>query len=154
MRWRIEKEVVDGKGNFLIFCMMKFYKHVQKFQPHQLRFSRHSKSNIAKNLTLTSYLKGRNWTFFDRINSKFESVSQKNWAVLKILKISEDLRKRDQNPCLGWHVSLDQLVNPFLGQFQCGNKKCTVMEGLRSWEVNFAYAEDQEKKNALVKLSE
>ena len=40
------------------------------------------------------------------------------------------------------------------GQFICGNKKCNEDEGLRSWEVNFAYMEHGEKKNALVKLSE
>ena len=40
------------------------------------------------------------------------------------------------------------------GQFICGNKKCNEEEGLRSWEVNFAYMEHGEKKNALVKLSE
>lgn len=38
------------------------------------------------------------------------------------------------------------------GQFECGAKKCTEKEGLRSWEVNFAYIEHDEKKNALVKL--
>jgi len=46
---------------------------------------------------------------------------------------------------------------PFLlflweGQFECGAKRCSEREGLRSWEVNFAYVEHAEKKNALVKL--
>lgn len=39
------------------------------------------------------------------------------------------------------------------GQFQCGNKRCENKEGLKSWEVNFAYVEHGEKRNALVKLS-
>lgn len=38
------------------------------------------------------------------------------------------------------------------GQFECGNKKCTAREGLRSYEVNFAYTEAGESKQALVKL--
>jgi len=38
------------------------------------------------------------------------------------------------------------------GQFECGAKRCTERDGLRSWEVNFAYVEDGQKKNALVKL--
>lgn len=38
------------------------------------------------------------------------------------------------------------------GQFQCGNKKCNNDQELKSWEVNFAYVEDSERKNALVKL--
>ncbi|KAK3925078.1 Protein FRA10AC1-like protein [Frankliniella fusca] len=38
------------------------------------------------------------------------------------------------------------------GQFTCGEKHCSVRDGLRTWEVNFAYQEQGEKKNALVKL--
>jgi protein FRA10AC1 len=38
------------------------------------------------------------------------------------------------------------------GQFICGDKRCTNRENLKSWEVNFAYMEKDEKKNALVKL--
>lgn len=40
----------------------------------------------------------------------------------------------------------------FAGQFLCGNKRCEKNEGLKSWEVNFAYVEQGEKRNALVKL--
>ena len=40
------------------------------------------------------------------------------------------------------------------GQFICGNKKCGEKEGLRTWEVNFAYVEQGGKKNALVKIRE
>ncbi|KAJ3327942.1 hypothetical protein HDU76_010862 [Blyttiomyces sp. JEL0837] len=43
------------------------------------------------------------------------------------------------------------------GQFTCGNLRCPTPRGpsappLKSWEVNFAYREDGEIKNALVKL--
>ena len=38
------------------------------------------------------------------------------------------------------------------GQFVCGEKHCTQTDGLKSWEVNFSYLEDERKKNALVKL--
>lgn len=41
----------------------------------------------------------------------------------------------------------------FLGQFICGDKRCNESRDLTSWEVNFAYMEDGQKKNALVKLS-
>lgn len=39
------------------------------------------------------------------------------------------------------------------GQFSCGNKHCKTEDDLHSWEVNFAYLENDEKKNALVKAS-
>ena len=38
------------------------------------------------------------------------------------------------------------------GQFICGNKGCNVDEGLASFELNFAYVEHGEQKQALVKL--
>lgn len=38
------------------------------------------------------------------------------------------------------------------GQFSCGDRHCKDNTGLRTWEVNFAYFEKDEKKNALVKL--
>lgn len=38
------------------------------------------------------------------------------------------------------------------GQFICGCKTCSIQEELRSWEVNFAYVEQDERKNALIKL--
>merc|ERR1712238_115742 len=37
------------------------------------------------------------------------------------------------------------------GQFICGGRKCEEREYLRTWEVNFSYVEETEKKNALVK---
>lgn len=38
------------------------------------------------------------------------------------------------------------------GQFLCGNKICSTKDDLRSWEVNFGYTEDGQKKNALIKI--
>ena len=38
------------------------------------------------------------------------------------------------------------------GQFVCGGRKCEERELIRTWEVNFAYVEEGEKKNALVKV--
>ncbi|XP_011301313.1 protein FRA10AC1 homolog [Fopius arisanus] len=51
---------------------------------------------------------------------------------------------------LRWRTEKEVVVGK--GQFECGNKKCNVKDGLRSWEVNFGYEEHGEKKNALVKL--
>lgn len=38
------------------------------------------------------------------------------------------------------------------GQFVCGEKHCDEKESLKSWEVNFAYREQGNQLNALVKL--
>ena len=39
------------------------------------------------------------------------------------------------------------------GQFVCSAKKCEEISNLRTWEMNFAYKEENIKKNALIKLS-
>jgi len=51
---------------------------------------------------------------------------------------------------LRWRIERELISGK--GQFICGNVDCTETENLHSWEVNFAYKEDNEKKNALVKL--
>lgn len=50
-----------------------------------------------------------------------------------------------------WRIEREVVTGK--GQFICGNKKCEEHAALKSWEVNFAYLEHSEKKNALVKLS-
>lgn len=52
---------------------------------------------------------------------------------------------------LRWRIEKEVISGK--GQFICGNKICNEKEGLRSWEVNFAYIEQGQKKNALIKLS-
>lgn len=52
---------------------------------------------------------------------------------------------------LRWRIEKEVVSGK--GQFICGNKYCNSQENLRSWEVNFAYVEHGEKKNALIKLS-
>ena len=49
-----------------------------------------------------------------------------------------------------WRIKQEVLDGK--GQFMCGNKRCREKENLRTWEMNFAYIEHGEKKNALVKL--
>ncbi|CAG8447992.1 11233_t:CDS:2 [Acaulospora colombiana] len=39
-----------------------------------------------------------------------------------------------------------------IGQLICASTRCSEKNDLKSWEVNFAYIEDGEKKNALVKI--
>uniref|UniRef100_A0A1Y1KC86 Protein FRA10AC1 homolog n=1 Tax=Photinus pyralis TaxID=7054 RepID=A0A1Y1KC86_PHOPY len=59
-------------------------------------------------------------------------------------------RYKENKIALRWRVEQEVVIGK--GQFTCGNKICTSNEALRTWEVNFAYKEDGEKKNALVKI--
>lgn len=53
---------------------------------------------------------------------------------------------------VGMRWRVEQEVVNGKGQFSCGEKRCGEQEGLRTWEMNFAYTEQGTKKNALVKL--
>ncbi|XP_074645744.1 protein FRA10AC1 homolog [Tubulanus polymorphus] len=64
--------------------------------------------------------------------------------------IADLSRYKENKIALRWRIEKELIAGK--GQFVCGNKKCAESEGLRSWEVNFAYVEANEKKNALVKL--
>ncbi|XP_036936828.1 protein FRA10AC1 isoform X1 [Acanthopagrus latus] len=62
-----------------------------------------------------------------------------------------DLSRYKENK-FGFRWRTENEVVSGKGQFQCGNKRCEKQDGLKSWEVNFAYVERGEKRNALVKL--
>ncbi|XP_065565172.1 protein FRA10AC1-like [Artemia franciscana] len=62
-----------------------------------------------------------------------------------------DLRFYKENKvALRWRTEKELVEGK--GQFSCGEKHCSEKDHLRTWEVNFAYAEHGQKKNALVKL--
>ncbi|RIA95414.1 folate-sensitive fragile site protein Fra10Ac1-domain-containing protein [Glomus cerebriforme] len=51
---------------------------------------------------------------------------------------------------LRWRIEKEVITGK--GQFICASTRCSNTSELKSWEVNFAYMEDGEKKNALVKI--
>lgn len=51
---------------------------------------------------------------------------------------------------LRWRTEMEVVAGK--GQFSCGNKRCDAADGLRSYEVLFAYLEHDERKRCLVKL--
>ena len=59
-------------------------------------------------------------------------------------------RCEDKKIALRWRTEGE--VKSGKGQFVCGEKRCKEGEMLSSWEVNFGYVEQGEKKNALVKI--
>lgn len=51
---------------------------------------------------------------------------------------------------LRWRTEKEVVLGK--GQFICGSTRCDETKHLESWEVNFGYMEDGQKKNELVKL--
>lgn len=64
--------------------------------------------------------------------------------------IADMSRYKENRIGLRWRTEKEVVSGK--GQFECGNKNCSSREGLRSYEVNFAYKEAGESKQALVKL--
>ncbi|XP_038046835.1 protein FRA10AC1 homolog isoform X2 [Patiria miniata] len=80
-----------------------------------------------------------------------KKLAKRYWDKLfKEYCITDLSRYKENKIALRWRIEKE--VAEGKGHFSCGNKRCAEREGLRSWEVNFAYAEHGEKKNALVKL--
>ena len=59
-------------------------------------------------------------------------------------------RYKENKVAMRWRT--EQEVVTGKGQFRCAARKCEEQDRLRTWEVNFAYVEESEKKNALVKV--
>lgn len=49
-----------------------------------------------------------------------------------------------------WRIEKEVIIGK--GDTICSEKKCAKTEDLQTYEVNFAYIEDELKKNALVKV--
>eukprot|EP00898_Chlorokybus_atmophyticus_P004595 jgi/Chlat1/5136/Chrsp33S05136 len=64
--------------------------------------------------------------------------------------IADMSRYKEGKLGLRWRVEKELVSGK--GQFICGNKACDERRGLQSFELNFAYKEAGEEKNALVKL--
>eukprot|EP00002_Diphylleia_rotans_P039022 TRINITY_DN8957_c0_g1_i1.p1 TRINITY_DN8957_c0_g1~~TRINITY_DN8957_c0_g1_i1.p1 ORF type:complete len:212 (+),score=67.80 TRINITY_DN8957_c0_g1_i1:363-998(+) len=59
---------------------------------------------------------------------------------------------RFQSGQIGLRWRTEKEVFDGKGQFVCASKHCAQIDGLTSYEINFGYMEDGQKKNALVKI--
>lgn len=70
--------------------------------------------------------------------------------LFKEYAIADLSRYKENKFAMRWRIEKEVCEGE--GQFVCGSKHCSRKEELTSWEVNFSYLEQGEKKNALVKL--
>lgn len=92
------------------------------------------------------------WTDEDDVEQSWEKRLAKRYhdKLFKEYCIGDLIRYKENKIALRWRIE-SEVVNG-KGQFVCGEKRCEVVDQLRSWEVNFAYVEQNQKKNALVKI--
>ncbi|XP_041117709.1 protein FRA10AC1 isoform X1 [Polyodon spathula] len=92
------------------------------------------------------------WREEDEDNMTWEqNLAKKYYDKLFKEYCIADLSRYKENK-FGFRWQVEKEVISGKGQFFCGNKNCDTKEGLKSWEVNFGYVEQGEKRNALVKL--
>ncbi|CAB3362588.1 Hypothetical predicted protein [Cloeon dipterum] len=87
---------------------------------------------------------GEGSTWGEKLAKKYYDKLFKEYCICDLTRYKEN------KVALRWRVEQEVVVGK--GQFECGNKECKERDQLTSWEVNFAYKEHGEKKNALVKL--
>ncbi|XP_075389686.1 protein FRA10AC1 isoform X2 [Tenrec ecaudatus] len=92
------------------------------------------------------------WNEEDELDMTWEKRLAKKYydKLFKEYCIADLSRYKENKFGFRWRVEKEVISGK--GQFFCGNKRCDVKEGLKSWEVNFGYTEQGEKRNALVKL--
>jgi len=91
------------------------------------------------------------WTDSEDPNTWEKQLSKKYYDKLFREYGLYDLSRYKENKiAIRWRVEKEVVDGK--GQFSCGEIHCSNLDGLRSWEVNFAYMEEGTKKNALVKL--
>nr|CAG4641313.1 EOG090X0H59 [Eulimnadia texana] len=91
------------------------------------------------------------WDEEDVVDTWGKQLAKKYYDKLfKEYCICDLSRYKENKVAMRWRIEKEVVDGK--GQFFCGERKCQEKEGLRTWEVNFAYMEDGQKKNALVKL--
>ncbi|XP_063826728.1 protein FRA10AC1 homolog isoform X2 [Ostrinia nubilalis] len=91
------------------------------------------------------------WEEDDVADSWEKQLAKKYYDKLfKEYCICDLTRYKENKVALRWRIEREVVLGK--GQFQCGNKHCLNDHELKSWEVNFAYVEDNQKRNALVKV--
>jgi protein FRA10AC1 len=83
-------------------------------------------------------------TWEQRVAKKYYDKLFKEYAICELKYYKEG------KIALRWRTEKEVVVGK--GQFICASTRCDSTSRLNSWEVNFGYMEDGEKKNELVKV--
>jgi protein FRA10AC1 len=83
-------------------------------------------------------------TWEQRVAKKYYDKLFKEYAICELKYYKEG------KIALRWRTEKEVMAGK--GQFICASTRCESTTALKSWEVNFGYMEDGEKKNELVKV--
>ncbi|CAJ0565766.1 unnamed protein product, partial [Mesorhabditis spiculigera] len=93
-------------------------------------------------------------------NAEDEAQTSKDWEKRLAKRYYDKLFKeycivdlsQYKHGKIGMRWRTEPEVKEGKGQFKCGSRKCEHFDSLTSWEVNFKYVEDGQRKDALVKV--
>ncbi|GJP40941.1 hypothetical protein CLOM_g600 [Closterium sp. NIES-68] len=133
-----------------------FQRH-QKFVNDYVRFyGRSASSSAAPSFKTDLDVLRESYRFIrseaDDADGTWEQRLAKRYydKLFKEYCVADMSRYKENKIGLRWRAHAEVLQGK--GQFVCGTKGCDNREGLHSYEVNFAYHEAGQKKQALVKL--
>lgn len=134
------------------------YERHKKFMTDYVRFYAEGKESGSREWPIKTDLDTLRETY--RFIRSEDDDSEGNWEqrlakryydkLFREYCIADMSRYRESKIGLRWRGEKEVIAGK--GQFICGNRKCNEKKDLHSYEVNFAYKEAGEHKQALVKL--
>jgi len=156
--FREEAAVEEGRKQRLNLLSLSAYdRHKQLVNTYQL-YHKGSTSKLQRDTSRDKrdidVIKEHHKFLWDEDESGEDSwevqLARKYYDKLFKEYVIIDLSRYKENKFgMRWRIEKEVVLGK--GQFVCGNKKCDEVDKLRTWEVNFGYIEQGEKKNALVK---
>eukprot|EP01119_Soliformovum_irregulare_P023694 TRINITY_DN8328_c0_g1_i1.p1 TRINITY_DN8328_c0_g1~~TRINITY_DN8328_c0_g1_i1.p1 ORF type:complete len:278 (+),score=77.84 TRINITY_DN8328_c0_g1_i1:111-836(+) len=137
---------------------MNAYERHKQFVNNYILFYGNAEAHLAdtsKHKTDHDVLR-ENYTFLPEDTSDTDQSWEKRMVkkyhdkLFKEYALADMSRYKEGKIGLRWRTEKEVFVGK--GHFTCGNKKCSSKENLTSYELNFAYKENGEHKNALVKV--
>ena len=140
------------------YLSMDAYSRHKALINHYLLFSGHGiehlKRSTEKDRNDYSVLGEQHkflWKDGDQVDTWEKKLAKSYYdRLFKEYAICDLSRYKENKIALRWRVEKEVIDGK--GQFACGNKHCSSVGDLQSWEVNFNYSEHGEKKQALVKV--
>lgn len=125
--------------------------HYLLFSGHGIEHLKRSTERDRNDYTVLGEQHKFLWKESDRAETWEQKLAKSYYdRLFKEYAICDLTRYKENKIALRWRVEKEVVDGK--GQFACGNKHCSAVSDLQSWEVNFNYLEHGDKKQALVKV--
>lgn len=150
---------VNRHERFHLLTLDAFSRHKKIINDYLLYYGGSRKEfvrDVSKDRTDYDVLRDNHKFLWDDDDDNLQNSWEKRLAkkyydkLFKEYCIGDLSRYKENKIALRWRTEVEVVSGK--GQFTCGEKRCLSQDQLRSWEVNFAYVEQNQKRNALVKI--